>query len=367
MGNNILAIGLAHAPALTNTVAEMLIPCVLALFFSNVGIDLPITQIANVSPNCDTIGNIISDVGANVVTEIQAKLERVSSIFLACDKGNKKNDSYFVKILCWWDHTGKKVDKFVLDVDGAEGSSQDAATSIDRSLRKIDNNNGIKRRKLKGFCTDAGGGGTGISFGQCLAEKGRLADLYSFSTCAIHGLQRSLAVPVEVLCGKAGLHKDVLLQLLFTVFCLQSKFDEKEWHLIWFRVNGKELEEPLPLPTLTRWWHVGNSGLHMNGLWVQWFRVGTAILDGHDAKSMKSELASWLICYMKNLPIKVQLEFMVNFHTAWFCCHMKWMQAKDQITQQPGLRSHHMPVRAYVMHSKMNDIITNWTVMPKFQ
>ena len=152
MGNNILAIGLAHAPALTNAAAEMLIPCVLASFFSNVGMDIPITQIANVSPNCDTIGNIISDVGANVVTEIQAKLERVSSVFLACDKGNKKNDSFFVKILCWWDHAGKKVDKFVLDVDGAEGLSQDVATSIDQSLQKVDNQfveSGVKNAK---FC-----------------------------------------------------------------------------------------------------------------------------------------------------------------------------------------------------------------------
>ena len=105
----------------------------------------------------------------------------------------------------------------------------------------------------------------------------------------------------------------------------------------------------------------------MHSLWRQWYRMGLAILDGFAATTMKSELASYLVRYMKNLPIQIQLDFMVNFHTVWFCVHLKWMQARDDITRQPGFWSHHMPVRAYVMYFDMNGLIDNWKSMPEFQ
>ena len=92
----------------------------------------------------------------------------------------------------------------MLDVDGTEGLSLDAATSIDRSLQKIDSDNGSNRSRLKGYCTDAGGGGTGVSMGKKLLKKGCPADFLLFSTCVVHGLHCSLTVPVKELCGKAG-------------------------------------------------------------------------------------------------------------------------------------------------------------------
>ena len=54
-GNHILAVGLAHASSLTNSAAETLLPCVIASFFANVGISVPINDIANMCPNCETI------------------------------------------------------------------------------------------------------------------------------------------------------------------------------------------------------------------------------------------------------------------------------------------------------------------------
>jgi hypothetical protein len=76
---------------------------------------------------------------------------------LACDKANKNNDNFFVKILSWWDKKMAKVKKIVLDADGAEGTSKDSAISIDSSLNKVDQENGT-RTKLAGGATDAGGG-----------------------------------------------------------------------------------------------------------------------------------------------------------------------------------------------------------------
>ena len=98
-----LAVGLAHAPGLTHASAEMLIPCVVSWFLENAGIPATPDQIANLCPNKETIANLISDVGASVIIEMKAVLSKVNNIYLACDKCNMKTDSYFVKILCWYD------------------------------------------------------------------------------------------------------------------------------------------------------------------------------------------------------------------------------------------------------------------------
>ena len=147
LGNQVLAIGLAHAPSLTHASAEMLFPCVISSFFANCGVHLSAKQISNVCPNHETISNIVANVGANAIVDMKAKLKLVSDIYLACDKGNKRSDTYFVKVLCWWCREKKRIDKLVLDVDGAEGTLVDAATSIDKSLQKIDGDNNTFRAK----------------------------------------------------------------------------------------------------------------------------------------------------------------------------------------------------------------------------
>jgi hypothetical protein len=55
-------------------------------------------------------------------------------------------------------------------------------------------------------------------------------------------LQRSLACPVEELCGTGGLQKDDFLQFLFTVYNLQKQFEDKEWKMMWVSVVGKQIE-----------------------------------------------------------------------------------------------------------------------------
>ena len=71
----------------------------------------------------------------------------------------------------------------ILDVDGADGTSFDAAKSIDHSLQKMDTQ---QKLKLAGFATDAGGGGTGNSLTAKLKMVDWIKDEMRYATCSIH-------------------------------------------------------------------------------------------------------------------------------------------------------------------------------------
>jgi hypothetical protein len=77
-----------------------------------------------------------------------------------------------------------RVVKYVLDIDFADGKSEDAAAAIDDSLSKIDQQGRLKRR-LVGQGTDGGGGGVGWSLYTCLKGKDRTAEFYLIATCLL--------------------------------------------------------------------------------------------------------------------------------------------------------------------------------------
>ena len=91
---------------------------------------------------------------------------------------------------------------------------------------------------------------------------------------------------------------------------------------MWLQVTKVPLVRMMPLPVLTRWWNVGDAGLHLNLYWHGWELMAAAILDVYASNTTKNELASWLSRYMRNVPLALQLEFTVQYHSIWFCKHM---------------------------------------------
>ncbi len=65
--------------------------------------------------------------------------------------------------------------KYVLDIDVANGKSDDAAEAIDDSLSKIDQQ-GRPKRHLVSQGTDGGGGGVGQSLSVHLNRQDRTGD-----------------------------------------------------------------------------------------------------------------------------------------------------------------------------------------------
>ena len=81
----------------------------------------------------------------------------------------------------------------MLDIDGCDEKSKDAANAIDFSLQKIDS----PYVKLSGTTTDSGGGGVTFSLARELNSLGRIESKHLIGRCAIHGIQLVLGNAVK--------------------------------------------------------------------------------------------------------------------------------------------------------------------------
>ena len=89
-GKQMLAVGIAHAPLLSFSATEMVVPCILASFFADIRIYVNPAEIVAVSPCKDTLSLIINECGMKMVCNMRDIFKDVNHLYLACDKGNKK-------------------------------------------------------------------------------------------------------------------------------------------------------------------------------------------------------------------------------------------------------------------------------------
>ena len=103
----------------------MLIPCIVSGFLSDVGVEdiASAQEVSVICPSRETLSEIIKDSGVKVLHNAKDEIAGIESLYIACDKGNKKTDSFFVKIVTWYNPAKGKVVKLVLDVDGANRKS----------------------------------------------------------------------------------------------------------------------------------------------------------------------------------------------------------------------------------------------------
>ena len=124
-------------------------------------------------------------------------------IFLACDKGNKRGVGHFVKIISYYDRDLTKVNKFVLDIDGSEGTTQDCANAVRASMKgKLHAD-----ARLSGQTTDSGGGGVLDGLAKALLRKDLCVscDDYKVAPCTLHAIQLTLANPIKACIGEGEL------------------------------------------------------------------------------------------------------------------------------------------------------------------
>ena len=114
------------------------------------------------------------------------------------------------------------MEKLTLDIDLVDGSSRDAAASIDASFKKIDLP--TKKIILWGSGTDSGGGGVRESLKVELLKMDRIignGNTYLIATCSIHCIQLCLSHSIRQCYGDGGLGRQTLLQILHTAYNLQ--------------------------------------------------------------------------------------------------------------------------------------------------
>jgi hypothetical protein len=110
---------------------------------------------------------------------------------MACDKGNKKGLSHFVKILSWWDKIEKEVQTFVLDVDAREGTSEGCAEAIEHSMKKL-NHTAIALLILTGQTTDSGGGGMSESLMSELNKRNLRTPTSPLASCVSQSCKKDI-------------------------------------------------------------------------------------------------------------------------------------------------------------------------------
>ena len=199
LSERLYATALAHAPGVSFPAAEILISAAIRAFTHDFGLEVEgLNELIPKScvPSQSKLTEMINMLSAKFISEMAHEVKEAGAVYYACDKGCKRGVQHFVKYVCLWCIKEKKVKTPLLDIDAAGGSSVDAAAAFDESMKKIDLPQFSHRSRLAGGCSDAGGGGTGLSLDSNLTERDRMKTDYISATCCIHGHSLTLSNPI---------------------------------------------------------------------------------------------------------------------------------------------------------------------------
>jgi len=222
-GQTTWAIALASVPALGMSAAQ----CFVALVFYAMMIDTGLFNFrskrkpfnmhtfAQSFPSEGHLRKLMNNQAARDTMSLGKQI-RTKRVYLACDKGNKKGVSHFIKYLAWFDFEQMQVKKQLLDMDASDGTSEDCAYAIKHSLLKLGD------IQLSGQATDSGGGGVLEGLAKELEKLNLCGDDYIVAACSIHGLQLQLANAVKRTLGEGGLGQRNAMQMLHSVYDLQE-------------------------------------------------------------------------------------------------------------------------------------------------
>jgi hypothetical protein len=399
---SLIAIAVTSCPALPLSQACNLIP----LFAASVLVDVGILQRANISSFSKSFASetslreLVFSFAAENMYQLGVKVKGLQ-IFLACDKGNKKGVSHFVKMLSWYDKRTYKVVHQLLDIDASEGATEDCADGIAASLKKIGS------VRLDGQCTDSGGGGVLDSLHLALETRQLTRPGYLVASCGLHNLQLSFANPIKKTIGEGGLEKKNLMQLLHSISDLQESMDKEIWQmhvskaLVFLEANcntpyigqtdadrqyaakweqvktfrafdstltKKELQRTnykIPTPVLTRWSTVGETARVVWSAYLLLLQVSQQVINSRVA-AKQTKIASGLQPLLLELEIFSDLALVNCFYDYFLCPHFDWMQSATDLTAIPGFQSHNTLLRYFLMVEDLTAISISHTAFTEF-
>jgi hypothetical protein len=392
LSRSLLAVALSSAPALPISQAAHTMPMVVGSFLSNHGLldNCQLDKYAKCFPSEAYLRDVMYSFAAENILELGQKLKG-KYVFLGCDKGNKKGVTHFVKVLSWFD--GTKVLKQCLDIDASEGTTEDCANAINASLMKV----GVS--KLQGQTTDSGGGGVLDTLATALARKSLCHSNYLVQSCSLHNLQLTIANPIKETMGEGGLDKRNLLQMLHSVYDMQSSVDTAVWQLLvteaqefmqqfggqnnyngatgadvlfaekWNKVKSfrdfpvtlsdetkKKVLSKFQAPVLTRWWTVGESASIVFDVYLLLMKVSQSIINSNSGKNNK--IASGLQPLLLEEDIYCDLALVSSYHHAYIVPHFSWMEGTTDLSGTPGFQTHNNVARYYLLNEDLETMKT---------
>ena len=109
-------------------------------------------------------------------------------------------------------------------------------------------------------------------------------------------------------------------------------------------------------PVLTRWYLVGNATRHLLKEWDNWEVMGKQIRNGYTSIAAPNKCASSLLSLMREPVLKAHAGFVHGYHISYWNEQYVFFTAIDKLTKTPGFRSHHMPVRTFVMDMQLKEL-----------
>jgi hypothetical protein len=397
-------IAITSCPALPLSQAANVMPMVVAATLIDLGVlnKAKVSAFATSFPSETYLRDMLFTSAAEVILQLSHKLRDIQTVFIACDKGNKRGVSHFVKILSWYDRKTMSVTKQLLDIDASEGLTEDCANAIMFSLKKV---GGIK---LQGQCTDSGGGGVLDGLHRAIAQRQLCRNGYLVASCSLHNLQLSVANPIKQLLGDGGLEKKNVMQLLHSIYDLQDSLGNEVWNvhvaeavkfmqaytatpyvgitdadkqfaLKWelvktFRsfdalLTKKELERAnykIPAPVLTRWWTVGETARVSWSAYLLLLRISQQVINA--TTRVQNKIASGLQPLLLEAELFSDLALIHCFHSFYVCPHFSWMQETTDMSAVPGFQAHNTLCRYFLLIEDLTALnATLCTTHPSFE
>jgi len=414
------SIATSAAPALALSAAQWLFPLIVLAFLCDTGIfedGVPFDTFPKSFPSDATLQNYTVNQAVRETISLSKLLINIP-IYTACDKGNKKGVSHFVKFLCWWNWYRGKAQTQVLDIGASGGTTAECADAIEASMNKLKVNKGDPTHLLHGQGTDSGGGGVLDGLADALQARNNLCvpiEDYLVANCCIHALQLQLRNAVVAVFGEGGLEKINVMQMLHSVYDLQEAIDPEEWrHMLWKSsvfvynfdaaaviTNEAALDNMLAIdrnrntfyqsyanvlsyhskfkkeapvhpdtlaeckgtvyskmtaPILTRWWTVGAGCLYVFDYYLQIYHVCQSIINVYASDSKANRIASGLYSLMSNVVNFIDMTLIRSFSHAHIHPHLRWLQECVDFTNKYGFQSHNVVVRYYLMSREMRSL-----------
>jgi len=412
------AFATSAAPGLALSAAQWLFPLIVLAFLYDTGIfadGLPADTFPKSFPSDATMRKYTINQAVRETISLGIRLlDKI--IYLACDKGNKKGVSHFVKILAWWE--GHRVVTQLLDIDASGGTSEECADAIEASMNKLKATSGAATHLLSGQGTDSGGGGVLEGLARALQAKPNLCvppEFYLVAPCCIHALQLQLRNAVIAVFGDGGLDKINAMQLIHSVYDLQETLDQHEWrHILWksnqfvatfdpiedvadnidalkgrdkyraefnkkyadavtFSINFKkdQLADPSTLtqykgtvyskmtaPILTRWWTVGAGASFVFDYYLVIYHACQAIINTYESVTRANKIASCLFSLMSDRVNFIDMTLIRCFNKSYIHPHLDWLQACNDETDNLGFQAHNIAVRFYLMNDDLYHLLS---------
>jgi hypothetical protein len=130
LGQRLHNAALIQASRMLLYAAEQVLPLVVAAFLADAGIAFDPEALAKSCPSAKTLNSFIADGSVDSILWLEEQSRDADTVFISCDKGNRKRIDHFPKVIIWWSKKEWKVMIICIDANGSGGKLEEFAAAI---------------------------------------------------------------------------------------------------------------------------------------------------------------------------------------------------------------------------------------------